>query len=310
MTGVVHALPKGSHILISDDVYGGTSRYMRQYAIEKFGYQVDFVDLTNIEVVKSNLKQNTSIVWIETPTNPLIKLVDIEELIKKVRQTHPNVWILVDNTFATPYLQSPLLMGADITLNSVSKYIGGHSDIIMGAIVCKDKTIHQKIYHASLSFGGCPSPFDCYLALRGLKTLECRVKNHCKNAFSVAKFLEDHPHVESVIYPGLKSHPQHEIAKKQMRGPGGMISFRIKGGLKEANIFLQSFKLVVLAESLGGVETLVEHPAQMTHASIPEDIRAKLGITDNFIRISIGLEDAVDIMEDFNQALEKACGKI
>ncbi|EAR94324.1 cystathionine beta-lyase/cystathionine gamma-synthase (macronuclear) [Tetrahymena thermophila SB210] len=309
MTCVLHSLPKESHIIVSDDVYGGTNRYMRRFAVEKFNFNVEFVDLTDTEAFKNAFKENTALVWIETPTNPLIKLVDIEALVNITREKKKDTWVLVDNTFASPYLQNPMDLGVDITLHSVSKYIGGHSDVIMGALVFNGKEMKDKLFYSSISFGGCPSTFDCYLAVRGLKTLESRMKIHCRNAYSVAKWLEQHPLIEKVIFPGLESHPQHELAKKQQRGFGGMISFLLKGGKAEAFKFLSSCKLATLAESLGGVETLIEHPASMTHASVPAEVRAKLGITDNFIRLSCGVEDVEDIMADIDQALEKACKK-
>lgn len=274
-------------MVICDDVYGGTQRYMRLYSENNYGIQADFVDMTNLENVEKAIKENTKLIWLESPTNPTMKLIDIEG-ITTIAKKH-NIITVVDNTFATPFLQSPILLGADVVYHSCTKYLGGHSDVVMGAIVTNNKDLHGKIFLASCSIGANPSPFDCFLMSRGLKTLAVRVEKATQNAYHLAHFLEKAENVVEVRYPGLKSHPQHEIAKKQMRGFGGMLSFRIKGGKEQVSKFLKAVKVFTLAESLGGVESLVQCPAFMTHASVPADKRAQLGITDNLIRVSVGI---------------------
>lgn len=306
MTCVLHTLNPGDHVLICDDVYGGTNRYMRRFAQEKHNIEVEFTNMENPELVASKVKANTKLVWMETPTNPLLTINPVKRIIEAVRAKEQNgqkIVCLVDNTFATPYLQSPLQLGADISLNSVSKYIGGHSDIIGGTLSVVDKELHQKLFFASISFGGCPSTFDCWLAMRSLKTLESRMRLHCRYAYIVANFLEKHPLIEKVLYPGLESHKNFKNAKENMRGSGGMISFYLKGGRDEAKKFFQALKVITLAESLGGVESLIECPAMMTHASVPAEQRKELGITDNLIRLSVGIEDPEDLCEDLHNAL-------
>jgi cystathionine gamma-lyase len=296
-------LNTGDHAICFDDVYGGTQRYMRQISQQKNNVEYSFVDMTNIENVEKAIKPNTKLIWMETPTNPTLKICDIEKICELA--TSKNIITVVDNTFQSPYLQSPLLLGADICVNSVTKYIGGHSDVVMGVLVLNDVTLRDKLFFTSKTIGGVPGPFDCYLALRGLKTLKVRMEAHCRAAQVIAEYLEMHPKVEKVLFPGLESHPQHELAKKQMRGFGGMITFFIKGGIDESRNFLTSLQTLTLAESLGGVESLIECPAVMTHFSVPPMIRKELGISDNLIRLSVGLEDVEDLIYDLQQAFEK-----
>lgn len=300
---ILHTLQQGDHILVCDDVYGGTQRYMRKFFGDKHNLQADFADISDTENVIKGLRKDTKIVWIETPTNPTMKLVDINEVATAAKKFNPEIIVVCDNTFASPYITNPLLLGADIAYHSITKYIGGHSDIVMGALVFKDKALHDKCFYAAASIGACPSPFDCFMAMRGLKTLEQRVITATKNAFHVAHFLEKHPTVEATIYPGLKSNKHHERAKKQMRGFGGMVSFRIKGAREQTSKFLKAMKVFTLAESLGGVESLAQCPALMTHASVPEDVRKELGITETLVRVSVGVESLDDLIADLDQAL-------
>jgi cystathionine gamma-lyase len=293
----------GDHVVACDDVYGGTQRYMRQISKERNGVDYDFVDMTDIKKVEAAIKPNTKLIWVETPTNPTLKVCDIEAICKLAKEK--GIITAVDNTFPSPYLQSPLLLGADISVNSVTKYIGGHSDVVMGVLATNDLAMRDKLFFTSKTMGGTPGPFDCYMALRGLKTLKVRMDAHCRSAQIIAEYLETHPMVEKVIYPGLQSHPQHEVAKKQMRGFGGMITFFLKGGIEESRRFLAAMKTMILAESLGGVESLIECPAVMTHFSVPPEIRKELGISDNLIRVSVGLEDVEDLVYDLKQAFEK-----
>jgi cystathionine gamma-lyase len=293
----------GDHVVACDDVYGGTQRYMRQISQERNGVEYTFVDMTDVKKVEEAVKSNTKLIWIETPTNPTLKVCDIEAICKFAKSK--GIITVVDNTFPSPYLQSPLLLGADISVNSVTKYIGGHSDVVMGVLVTNDLAMRDKLFFTSKTVGGTPGPFDCYLALRGLKTLKVRMEAHCKSAQIIAEYLEKHPQVEKIVYPGLPSHPQHEVAKKQMRGFGGMITFFLKGGIEESRKFLAAMKTMTLAESLGGVESLIECPAVMTHFSVPPEIRKQLGISDNLIRVSVGLEDVEDLVHDLKQAFEK-----
>jgi cystathionine gamma-lyase len=266
---ILHTLKVGDHVLVCDDVYGGTQRYMRRFFAENHGMNPEFVDITDLEKVKAGLRKETKMVWIETPTNPTLKVIDIAAVVKIVKEFNPEIKVIADNTFASPYISSPLLLGADVAYHSLTKYVGGHADLVMGALIFKDSDYHAKVSYASGSLGACPSAFDCYLALRGIKTLELRVLQTTKSAYHIAHFLENNPNVESVIYPGLKTNKYHEVAKKQMRGFGGMISFRIKGDKEQASKFLKACKIFTLAESLGGVESLAQVPALMTHASVP-----------------------------------------
>lgn len=300
---IMHMLEKDSLVFCGDDVYGGTYRIFTT-VFQKM-HRFEFIDMTNTkETVKRILKEKPKVVWLESPTNPMLKITDIAkicEACKKVKAIS-----VVDNTFMSPYFQNPLDLGADIVVHSVSKYINGHSDVIGGAIMTNNKKYHQDLWTLQNSIGPTQSPFDSWLVLRGLKTLAIRMKTHQENAKAVVDFLSKHKKVKNLIYPGLKSHPQHSLAKKQMSGFGGMITFHLQGGLKESKRFLSSVKVFALAESLGGVESLIEHPAIMTHASVPKKNREELGITDNLIRISVGIENKDDLIEDLKQALNKA----
>ncbi len=299
-TLIMTLLAPGDHIVVGDDVYGGTFRFLTK-VIARFGVTADFIDMTDPENVRAAITKNTKLVFLETPTNPLLKLADLEAVIGIARKA--GIPAAVDNTFASPYLQQPLALGADIVLHSTTKYIGGHSDVVGGALILKDDRFRDAIAFHQNAIGGTPDPFASWLTLRGLKTLGVRMKAHCENAAQIASFLESHPAVESVIYPGLRSHPQHDLAKRQMKAFGGMISVRIKG---DVNQFLKKLKLFTLAESLGGIESLVEIPAIMTHASIDPAVRRKIGVTDNLIRLSVGIEDVADLQADLKQALEAA----
>lgn len=292
----------GDEIIAMDDLYGGTYRlFTRLY--KDSGIKFHFVDMNDLEGFQKLINENTKLVWVETPTNPLMKLADIAA-IAQITKKH-NILFAVDNTFATPYLQKPLDLGADIVMHSATKYLGGHSDVIAGALVIKDKVLGDELHFKQFATGGTLGPMDSFLVLRGIKTLHLRVQRHCENGVKVAEFLQAHPKVEKVYYPGLENHPFHEIAKKQMIGGfGGMVTFTFKSGAKQDAIsFLEKLKVFTLAESLGGVESLANHPALMTHASIPEDKRKEVGITDDLVRLSVGVEDADDLIEDLKQAL-------
>ncbi|CAB4429512.1 unnamed protein product [Rhizophagus irregularis] len=300
---IVTSIGTNGHIISVDDVYGGTNRYFTKVAGTQ-GIEATFVNLHDPKNIEGAFKHNTKIVWIETPTNPTLRLVDIRA-VANITHQH-NAILVVDNTFMSPYFQNPLELGADIVVHSVTKYINGHSDVVMGVAIMNDEEIYNKIKFLQNAIGAIPSSFDSWLASRGLKTLHLRMKQHQENAIAIAKFLEKSDKIEQIIYPGLESHPQHILAKKQARGFGGMLSFRIKGGFKEANAFLQNIKIFTLAESLGGVESLAEHPSKMTHAGLSEEHRNAVGVTDNLIRLSIGIEDVDDLLEDIQQALDIA----
>jgi len=300
ITTCIQTLKAGDHVLCTDDVYGGTFRLFER-VMKKFNVEFTFCDLSKPENFEKNVKSSTKILWIESPTNPTLKLLDIEQLSAKAR--HKNIRVIVDNTFMSPYFQQPLALGADVVMHSSTKYLNGHSDVVGGILVTNDSGLADEYRFLQNSVGSVPAPLDCFLILRGLKTLHLRMQAHQKNALILAEYLSSHPHVESVIYPGLASHPQHALAKKQMSGFGGMMCFRAKGGLEFTKSVLSKTRVFTLAESLGGVESLVEHPAIMTHASMPQKIREALGITDNLIRLSVGVEDAQDLVDDINQAL-------
>jgi len=290
----------GDHLLIGDEVYGGTFRYTTK-VLSRYGIEPEFIDMSNPDNVERAIRPNTKMIYMESPTNPLLKLVDIEA-IAKIAKKH-GIPTCVDNTFASPYLQKPIAMGVDIVLHSTTKYIGGHSDVIGGALILKDDTFNEVLRFHRNTIGANPDPFNSWLTLRGLKTLGLRMDAHCAGALEIAQFLEVHPAIESVIYPGLPSHPQYDLAKKQMRSGGGMIAFRVKGGEAEARQLMKSLKIITLAESLGGVESLIEHPARMTHLSVDPKVREALGITDNLVRLSVGIEDVADLKADLEQAL-------
>lgn len=302
-TTALHLLKAGDHVIASDDMYGGTFRLMDK-VVRHNGIEFSYVDLTKVDAFKAAIKPNTKMVWIETPTNPTMKLVDIRKTAEAARAK--GIISVVDNTFMSPYFQRPLELGADIVLHSTTKYINGHSDIVGGALITSNEEIAKKIAFLSNSMGGICSPFDAFISMRSLKTLALRMRQHEINANEIAKFLEGHAKVERVAYPGLASHPQHALAKEQMFGFGGMITFYIKGGLSAARTFLESVKVFSLAESLGGVESLIEHPAIMTHASIPPENRKALGIDDAMIRLSVGVENLEDLLRDLAGALDKA----
>lgn len=300
---VLRGLKAGDEVIAMDDLYGGTYRmFTRIY--KNSGIVFHFVDMNDLEKFQSLINENTRLVWVETPTNPLMKLADIEA-IATITKKHPNILFAVDNTFATPYLQKPLDLGADIVMHSATKYLGGHSDVIAGALIVKDEELGNQLHFQQFATGATLGPQDSFLVLRGIKTLHLRVQRHCENGAKLADYLVNHPKVERVYYPGLENHPFHEIAKKQMIGGfGGMVTFTFKSGLKQDSIdFLKKLKVFTLAESLGGVESLANHPALMTHASIPEDKRKEIGISDDLVRLSVGVEDVDDLIEDLKQAL-------
>ena len=298
---ILQSLPHGSKILCGDDVYGGTYRLLNTIYNDRF--EIKHINTTDIESVKSELNSfKPDLVWIESPTNPMLQISDIKAICNSAHIVGAK--IVVDNTFMSPYFQNPLDLGADMVMHSLTKYINGHSDVLGGAIMLNDSAQYEKLWYLQNSIGPSQSPFDSWLVLRGVKTLSVRMRTHEENAINIADFLTEHPNVEKVIYPGLESHPQHELAKSQMNGFGGMLSLYIKGGLSESNKFLKQLSLFTLAESLGGVESLIEHPAIMTHASVPLKERNKLGITDNFVRISVGIEDVDDLKADLKQALD------
>jgi cystathionine beta-lyase len=298
---LLRSFKAGDEVIAMDDLYGGTYRmFTRIY--KDSGIKFHFVDMTDLEKLQSLINENTKLVWVETPTNPLMKLADIAEIAKITKAK--NILFAVDNTFATPYLQRPLDLGADIVMHSATKYLGGHSDVIAGALIVKDEALGAQLHFQQFATGATLGPMDSFLVLRGIKTLHLRVQRHCENGEKVVAFLSNHPKIKTVYYPGLSSHPHHEIAKKQMSGFGGMVSFTFTSGLKEdAIVFLEKVKVFTLAESLGGVESLANHPALMTHASIPEDKRKEIGITDDLVRLSVGIEDADDLIADLQQAL-------
>jgi len=297
---ILHTLKAGDHVLAADDMYGGTFRLFDK-VFKHMGLEFTFVDMLDHKKTEAAFRPNTKLMWLETPTNPMLKILDIQALTAMARKR--NVITAVDNTFMSPYFQQPLSLGADIVVHSITKYMNGHSDVVGGVLATSRDDLYQQIKFMQNAVGGVPGPFDCFLVMRGLKTLHVRMERHAQNAMAIAQYLEKHPKVEKVIYPGLESHPQHSLAKKQMKGFGGMITFYIKGGLDESRHFLEKIRLFTLAESLGGVESLIEHPAIMTHASVPIETRKELGILDNMIRISVGIEDLVDLKADLAAAL-------
>lgn len=298
---VLKLLNPGDEIIACDDLYGGTYRMFTRL-FEKYQLKFHFVDMNNVENITPKISEKTKLIWLETPTNPLMKLIDIKAVCDLVKDK--DILVAVDNTFATPYIQRPLDLGADIVMHSATKYLGGHSDVIAGALVAKDLELGEKLHFIQFASGGILGPHDSYLVLRGIKTLSLRMQRHSENGQKIAEFLEKHPKVNTVIYPGLASHPQHELAKTQMKnGFGGMVSFNFKSGEKsDAVKFLEKLKVFTLAESLGGVESLANHPALMTHASIPEDKRTEIGITDDLVRLSVGIEDIDDLIADLERA--------
>ncbi|MFN4299005.1 MAG: cystathionine gamma-synthase [Thermaurantimonas sp.] len=299
---LLKTLNPGDEIISTNDLYGGTYRlFVRVY--EKFGLRFHFVPMQQLSSIEEKITEKTRLIWVETPTNPMLNVIDIEAVAQLAKTK--GILLAVDNTFASPYLQQPLKLGADIVMHSATKYIGGHSDLVMGALVLNNDALAEQLYFLQNAAGAVPGPMDCFLALRGIKTLHVRMQRHCENAEKVARFLRSHPKVEKVFWPGFPDHPGHEIAKKQMRAFGGMISFTMKGdSIEEAFRAVSSFKIFTLAESLGGVESLAGHPATMTHASIPREERLKAGLSDSLIRLSVGLEDADDLISDLKQVLQ------
>lgn len=296
-------LHAGDHLVAFDDLYGGSRRLMDKIFQSNFKIQVSFVDARDTRQVASAIRENTRLIWLETPTNPLLKLCDIKE-ISRIAQQH-KIPVVVDNTFMSPYFQQPLQLGADIVMHSSTKYLNGHSDSLGGALILNDEELYEKIKFTQNSAGGVLSPFDSFLVLRGLKTLGVRMRQHASNANRIAEFLEKNSRVRKVIYPGLKSHPQYDLACRQMTGFGGMLSFELEGNLKTAKKFVESTRYFALAESLGGVESLIELPALMTHASVPEKERRQIGLSETLIRISVGIEHVDDLLEDLEGAFRK-----
>ncbi len=294
-------LETGDHVIVHNDLYGGTYRLITEVTAKK-GVEVSFVDLRDLDALANTIRGNTRLIWTETPTNPLMNLLDLEAIAAIAKNA--NVVTICDNTFLSPYYQNPLALGIDIVLHSTTKYINGHSDVVGGALVVKDDVLAERIAFLQNTLGACQAPFDCFLVLRGLKTLPVRMEAHNRNALAVAHFLEKHPKVRRVLHPGLESHPQHTLAKKQMRGYGGTFSFCVHGGEEAAFDLLSRVELFTLAESLGGVESLIEHPWTMTHISMPEEARRTAGITNDMIRISVGIEHIDDLLEDLEQALK------
>ncbi len=301
---VVRLLKAGDHVVASDDLYGGTYRLFTQ-VFARFGMEFSFVDLADPEAVEGAISPATRMIWIETPTNPLMKVVDIARLAERARAA--GALVAVDNTFATPYLQQPLALGAHLVVHSLTKYLGGHSDVIGGAVLTEDAELASRLHYRQNATGGVPGPLDCFLVLRGTKTLHLRMEQHSRNGMQVAEYLAEDPRVGHVYYPGLPDHPQHALAARQMSGFGGMVSFELKeDSVERARKFCESTQIFALAESLGGVESLIEHPAIMTHASVPRDVRLRYGLRDSLIRRSVGVEDGEDLVEDLRQALDAA----
>lgn len=300
---VIKLLSPGDEVITSNDLYGGSYRMFKR-VFEKFGIKFHFIDLTNADNIKPLINQKTKLLWLETPSNPLMRIIDIKACTTIAKQH--NILVAVDNTFASPFLQNPLLLGADIVMHSVTKYLSGHSDVIMGALAVNDQKLRDELFFILNSCGAVPGPNDCFLVLRGVKTLQLRMERHCFNGKRIAEFLANHPKVGKVYWPGFSSHPNHDIAKKQMNDFGGMLSFTLKDDSQEkAKLLMESVELFTLAESLGGVESLINHPASMTHASIPKEERTKNGLSDSLIRLSVGIEDIEDLIEDLAKALEK-----
>ncbi|TXH25072.1 MAG: cystathionine gamma-synthase [Cyclobacteriaceae bacterium] len=300
---VIKLLNPGDEVITSNDLYGGSYRMFKR-VFERFGIKFHFIDLTQATALNAYINPKTKLIWLETPSNPLMNIIDIKACVDIAKKN--NILVAVDNTFASPYLQNPLDLGADIVMHSVTKYLGGHSDVVMGALITNDEKLHQELAFIHNSCGAVPGPQDSFLVLRGIKTLHLRMERHCLNGKKIAEILRTHPKVGKVYWPGFADHPNHDIAKKQMREFGGMLSFTLKDdSVEKASVLMKSVELFSLAESLGGVESLINHPASMTHASIPKEERVKNGLSDSLIRLSIGVEDAEDLIEDLQQALAK-----
>tara|TARA_Y100000590_G_scaffold83858_1_gene93513 strand:+ start:126 stop:1298 length:1173 start_codon:yes stop_codon:yes gene_type:complete len=300
---VLELLDSGDHVISMDDLYGGTYRLFENVRKRSSGLEFTYTNLSSLDGLESSLQSNTKMIWVESPSNPLLKIVDLRRVSEFARKN--NLITVCDNTFCSSYVQKPLNLGFDIVLHSATKYLNGHSDVIGGLVVCSEqrKDLSEELAFLSNSIGSIMSPFDCFLVLRSLKTLAVRMEKHCENAQEIANFLESHDAIDKIYYPGLSSHLNHEIAKQQMNGFGGMITIVLKGGLRSATTFLERTKIFALAESLGGVESLIEHPAIMTHASVPEEIRKELGIEDGLVRLSVGIESIEDLLEDLSAAL-------
>lgn len=300
---VIKLLKPGDEVITSYDLYGGSYRMFR-HVFEKFGIKFHFIDLSDPNNISPLLNENTKLLWLETPSNPLMRIIDIQACATLAKQR--DILVAVDNTFASPYLQNPLSLGADIVMHSVTKYLGGHSDVVMGALVVNDQKLRDELFFILNSCGAVPSPNDCFLVLRGIKTLQLRMQRHCFNGKQIAEFLKNHPKVGKVYWPGFPNHPNHNVAKQQMSDFGGMLSFTLKDDSQQkANQLMETVKLFTLAESLGGVESLINHPASMTHASIPKEERIKSGLSDSLIRLSVGIEDIEDLIEDLTTSLEE-----
>jgi cystathionine gamma-lyase len=299
-SAILSLLSSGDHIVSCDDLYGGSYRIFER-VMRRYNVETSYVPASSLTAYEKAIRPNTKMMWLETPTNPLLRLVDIQAIAEIAHRR--NLLVVVDNTFASPYFQQPLKLGADIVVHSTTKYLNGHSDVIGGALVLNDEEAYEAIKFYQNAAGGVPSPFDAWLTLRGIKTLAIRMRQHEENAQAIAGYLAEHPRVEKVYYPGLVSHPDHELAKRQMSGFGGMVSFQLKGSYADVAQVVRRFKVFALAESLGGVESLVCHPATMTHGSIPKDIREARGLTDTLLRLSTGIEDKEDLIEDLKQAL-------
>ena len=298
---VMKLLQPGDEVITGDDLYGGSYRIFTK-VFANYGIKFHFLDLSKPEIINEYANNKTKLIWIETPTNPTMQIVDIEAITKIGKEK--GLLTVVDNTFASPYLQNPIDLGADIVMHSVTKYIGGHSDVVMGALMMNDQELYKRLFFIYNACGATPGPMDSFLVLRGIKTLHLRMKAHCENGRKIAEYLKTHPRVDKIYWPGFTDHPNHEVAKKQMRDFGGMISFTLKGAdLQETFKVASSFKVFSLAESLGGVESLINHPVTMTHASIPKEAREKVGVVDNLLRLSVGVEDIDDLLEDLKQAL-------
>jgi cystathionine gamma-lyase/cystathionine beta-lyase len=299
---VMHLLKAGDHVISGDDVYGGTYRLFQNVMCD-FGLEFTFLRMNSRQVIEQAIKPNTRMLWLETPSNPLLNIVDIE-MVADVAKRH-NLLTVMDNTFATPYFLRPIEYGVDLIVHSTTKYLNGHCDVVGGAVVTTTDELTKRVQFLLNAMGTCASPFDCWLVLRGIETLPVRMKQHEENAIAVANYLKGHPAVKRVFYPGLKFHPGHEIAKRQMKGFGGVVSFELNEGIEAVNSFLRRIKVFSLAESLGGVASLAEHPATMSHASMPKDYREKVGITDELVRLSVGLENIDDLIDDLRQALRR-----
>lgn len=298
---VMNLLKTGDHVVSANDLYGGTYRIFTKL-FTKYGMTFDLVDATNLDNVRRVIRPNTKVLWLETPSNPLLKITDLKGAIALAHKH--KILTVVDNTFATPYLQQPFDFGVDIVLHSTTKYLGGHSDILGGALITNNKDLYERLKFFQNAVGAVPGPFDCFLTLRGTKTLALRMERHCSNAMAIARFLSRHPKVKKVFYPGLPNHPGHKIARKQMTGFGGMVSFEVKGNAAKTKKIAASAKLFALAESLGCVRSLINHPPSMTHASVEPEVRKKIGINDNLIRLSVGIENIQDLIEDLKRALK------